>query len=441
MTEQQTLTIQEAIDLGVEHHNAGRLPEAENIYNQILQVEPKQHEALNLLGVIASQLGKNDIAVDLIGRALAINPDYAEAYYNLGYVLKEQGKLDDAVASYQKAIAIQSDYADAHYNLGIVFQDQGREDYAVASYHTALAIKPDYVSAHNNLGNAFGRQGKVDDAVASYRMALTIKPDYAEAHFNLHSLLIDPDDMAVSIKCVEKAINVDPSNRYYRFILGMLLDYSGNSKKAVTHFNIVESGVNEDSARLDAWHYIKSVNNIIPLIIGSSIQAFKLGINAAAEEGLVLEFGVGFGTSVHQIAEQVEHMHGFDSFEGLPEAWHKEPKGSYTTKGIIPSVPNNVTLHKGWFEDTLPSFIEQHQEPIRFMNIDCDIYSSTKTILDLLAKQITHGTVIVFDEYIGNANWREDEFKAFQEAVVSYGWEYEYLCFSFMTKQVVVRIN
>jgi hypothetical protein len=139
------------------------------------------------------------------------------------------------------------------------------------------------------------------------------------------------------------------------------------------------------------------------------------------------------------LAEQ--EVHGFDSFEGLPEAWHDNPKGSYSTKGVIPSVPDNVILHNGWFEETLPSFVDQHQAPIRFMNIDCDIYSSTKTVFDLLSKQITTGTVIVFDEYIGNANWREDEFKAFQEAVLSNGWEYEYLCFSFMTKQVVVRIS
>ena len=149
-----------------------------------------------------------------------------------------------------------------------------------------------------------------------------------------------------------------------------------------------------------------------------------------------------FGNSIRQIAALVEQeVHGFDSFQGLPEAWHHLPKGSYSTKGIIPSVQPNVILHKGWFKDTLPGFIEKYQAPVRFMNIDCDIYSSTKTVLDLLANQIIPGTVIVFDEYIGNENWREDEFKAFQEAVLKYGWNYEYLCFSIVTKQVVVRLN
>ena len=85
--QQQTLTIQQAIDLAVQHHNAGRLPQAESIYQQILQTDPNQPVALHLLGVIAHQTGKNDIAVDLITKALAIKPDLAEARSNLGLSL------------------------------------------------------------------------------------------------------------------------------------------------------------------------------------------------------------------------------------------------------------------------------------------------------------------------------------------------------------------
>ena len=73
--QQQTLTIQQAIDLAVQHHNAGRLPEAENIYQQILQSEPNHPTALHLLGVIAHQVGKHETAVDLITKALAIKPE------------------------------------------------------------------------------------------------------------------------------------------------------------------------------------------------------------------------------------------------------------------------------------------------------------------------------------------------------------------------------
>ena len=73
--QQQTLTIQQAIDLGVQHHTAGRLPQAETIYQQILQADPNQPVALHLLGVIAHQMGKNDAAVDRITKALTIKPE------------------------------------------------------------------------------------------------------------------------------------------------------------------------------------------------------------------------------------------------------------------------------------------------------------------------------------------------------------------------------
>ena len=183
--EQQTLSIRQALDLALRHHTAGRLPQAESIYQQILQAYPKQPVALHLLGVIAHKREKNDIAVDLIARALAIKPDYAEAHSNLGLALQALGRLDESVASYHKALAIKPDFAESHYNLGRALHALGKLDDAVASYHEALTIKPDYAEAHNNIGKALQTLGKLDEATASYHKALALKPDYAEAHLRL----------------------------------------------------------------------------------------------------------------------------------------------------------------------------------------------------------------------------------------------------------------
>jgi len=351
------------------------------------------------------------------------------------------GRLNEAKGEYQEILRSDPNQPDALHLLGLISQQQGDSSLAVDLIKRALTVKPDNAKAHNNLANALKELGRLDEAVASYHKALEINPGFAAAHYNLHSLILDPDNMMPSITCMERAVAIDPNDTNYRFFLGLLLDFAGSSKQAAAHFEMVESGNNPDRAKLDAWRYIKSSSKKLPLIIGSSIQAFKLGIGAAVKDGLVLEFGVRFGTSIRQIAELVNQtVHGFDSFKGLPEAWHSLPKGSYSTKGEIPSVQENVVLLDGWFEETLPIFIEKHHQPIRFMNIDCDIYSSTKTVLDILAKQVSAGTVIAFDEYIGNETWREDEFRAFQEAVLKYGWKYEYLCFSFTTRQVVIRI-
>ncbi|MFP6839839.1 MAG: tetratricopeptide repeat protein [Pseudohongiellaceae bacterium] len=420
----------------------GKLKESIQAFDKAIQLKPDFAPAYSNRGAALQNLGRLDEALQNCDKAIQLKPDFADAYYNRGLTLKELGRLNEALQNYDKAIQLKSDYVDAHYNRGLTLVRLGQLQEALTSYDKAIELKPDFADAYNNRGNVLLGLGQSHEAMASYNKAIEFKPDFAEPQYNRHALLLNPDDLMPAIQCMEKAIDIDPLNTLYRFVLGMLWDYSGDTQEAMTHFDMVESGESLYRANLDAWRYIKSANKKVPAIIGSNIHAFKLGIEAAVVDGLVLEFGVRFGTSIRQISTLVgQDVYGFDSFQGLPESWHSEAKGSYSTKGVIPSVPQNVILHDGWFEETLPGFVQQHPEPVRFMNIDCDLYTSTKTVLQIFAKQIIPGTVIVFDEYIGNEHWREDEFKAFQEAVLKYGWKYEYLCFSFMTGQVVVRIN
>ena len=423
-------------------YHTGQMAEVEQACKELLLIHPQSSIIMNVLGAALHRQGKLKESIQVFDTSIQLKPDYADVYSNRGVALKEFGQPSEAVKSYDKAIELKPDYAEAYSNRGIALKDLGRPNEAIKSYDKAIELKPSSAGAYVNRGNALQDLGQLHEAMKSYNKAIEIKPDYAGAQYNRHALLLNPDDLMPAIKCMEKAIDIDPLNTRYRFLLGMLWDYSGNSKKAMIHFDVVETGASLYRAQLDAWRYIKSVNKNVPTIIGSNIQAFKLGLDAALIDGLVLEFGVRFGTSIRQICSLVDqNVHGFDSFQGLPESWNNQPKGSYSTESIIPIVPQNVFLHDGWFEETLPGFVKQHPEPVRFMNIDCDIFSSTKTVLDIFSKQIIPGTVIIFDEYIGNENWREDEFRAFQDAVIKYEWNYEYLCFSFMTKQVVVRIN
>ena len=208
--EQQTLSIPQAIDLAMQHHNAGHLAEAENLSNQILQADPKQPIALHLLGVIAHQVGKNDVAVDLISKALDVTPDYVEAYNNLGNAFNGMGKLEEAVASYQKALAIKPKFAEAHNNLGSTLGDLGNSEEAIACYRKAIAIKPSYAEAHYNLARALDSLQRWGDAATSYQRAIAIKPDYAEAHFNLGNTLKDQDNLDEAVASYRKALAINP---------------------------------------------------------------------------------------------------------------------------------------------------------------------------------------------------------------------------------------
>jgi hypothetical protein len=89
-------------------------------------------------------------------------------------------------------------------------------------------------------------------------------------------------------------------------------------------------------------------------------------------------------------------------------------------------LPPNAQLVKGWFADTLPPFISSHSAAVSFLHVDCDLYSSTKCIFDVLDERVGPGCVIVFDEYFNYPGWQRHEFKAFQEFVGRRSLKYRY---------------
>ena len=165
---------------------------------------------------------------------------------------------------------------------------------------------------------------------------------------------------------------------------------------------------------------------------------------SAPADGLVLEFGVENGASLTFLASRTGRIvHGFDSFEGLPEDWAgtAEKRGKFSRGGRLPEVPGNARLHKGWFDATLPGFLAENPEPVALLHVDCDIYSSTKTVFTHLGGRLPAGSVIVFDEYFNYHGWRHHEWKAFQEWVADAGRSYEYLAFASRNGHVAVRMR
>ncbi|MCA0133120.1 class I SAM-dependent methyltransferase [Winogradskyella alexanderae] len=170
----------------------------------------------------------------------------------------------------------------------------------------------------------------------------------------------------------------------------------------------------------------------------------KMALENVSIDGQYLEFGVFSGQTINLIANEKpnENIYGFDSFEGLPEAWRDGYlPGHFHKKNKLPKVSKNVTLIKGWFSDTLPKFAQEHKMPIAFLHVDCDLYSSTKTIFENLQPLITKGTVIVFDEYFNYPGWRDGEYKAFMEFVKEYNVNFKYLTYNRFNEQVAIEIT
>ena len=135
---------------------------------------------------------------------------------------------------------------------------------------------------------------------------------------------------------------------------------------------------------------------------------------------------------------------GFDSFEGLPENWRDGfPQGKFNKNKSLPLVKKNVELYEGWFNETIPKYINKNSlasKYISYLHIDCDLYLSTKVVFKLLSEKIVRGTVIVFDEYFNYNGWENGEFKAFQEFVKIRNLKYKYLTYNFIHEQVAVVI-
>lgn len=168
--------------------------------------------------------------------------------------------------------------------------------------------------------------------------------------------------------------------------------------------------------------------------LGSALKDVSL-------EGAVAEFGVYKGKSLTQIAKFFPDriVHGFDSFAGLPDAWGGTSKGAgaFDIGAQPPELPvGNVEFHVGWFNDTVPVFAQEQSGPLAFAHLDADLYSSTKTVLDVLSDWFVPGTIVVFDEYFGYHGWQHHEHKAFQEFLARTGLDFEALSLGHMNLAV-----
>jgi tetratricopeptide (TPR) repeat protein len=215
------LTVAEALALGVRHHEAGRLAQAEQVYRAILQKQPEHAEAWHLLGVLAEQAGSHDQAMACIGRAVQLRPGVPLFHTNLGTACRSAGQFDEAVAHYREALRLRPDDAVAHANLGAALVDLGKPVEALAAGGEALRlwsaggrVPPPAAAAacHNTLGNAHRAAGRPQEAVAHYREAVRLQPDYALAHFNLGFTLVEQGRPAEAVGPCREVLRLYPDH-------------------------------------------------------------------------------------------------------------------------------------------------------------------------------------------------------------------------------------
>lgn len=202
---------EERYSLAVRCHSAGRLDEAERLYREILDSNPRHGDSLHLLGVLALNAGHVVRALELIGNALDIAPHHVAARLSFGNALLRAGQVADAVTAYKGVLELQPDLAEGHFNLGNAWQLLGRLEEAAGAYNRALQLKPDYAKAYNNLGNTLRTLGRLEEALETYDRAISRRTAGFEAALENKALLLKAlGRLAESLQATDQALELDP---------------------------------------------------------------------------------------------------------------------------------------------------------------------------------------------------------------------------------------
>ena len=218
---------------GIALHQNGQLQPAELIYQQILQVNPQNAEVLHLLGTIAHQVEKYDLAINLINQAIEIDPNRSSFFNNLGLTLQKRERFKEAIQAYKQAIELNSESAESYYNLGLLLQEQNRSSEAIQAYQDAIEINPNYSKAYNNLGSILKTQGKFEEAIQAYRQAIKNSPSYSQAHNNLGIVLSDQGKLEEAIQAYQNVLKINPNHLEACNSLGIVLKDLGKLEESV----------------------------------------------------------------------------------------------------------------------------------------------------------------------------------------------------------------
>ena len=285
------MDIEQKLQEAIVFHQSGQLQRAEQIYQQVLQISPRNADALNLLGFLAYQVGRCEVAANLIAKAIEVDSKQYIFFINLGLVRQEQGELDKSIEAYHKAIEINPNDARIYYNLGAAQKKQGKLDNAIQTYQQAIEINPDDAEIYNSLGTTLQKQEKLDQAIQVYHRALEINSSYSEAFYNLGLALQEQGELDQAIQAYHRALDVNPSYSEAYNNLGIALKEQGELDQAIqVYHRALEINPNYSEAYNNLGNVLKEQGKL-----DDAVLAYRsaLGINPDYSEahnnlGLVL---------------------------------------------------------------------------------------------------------------------------------------------------------
>ena len=277
-------TIEKIFNLAIKNHQEGKTDIAQELYNQVLKINPNHSQTLNNIAVIFTNLKDYQKAISSYEKAIEINPNFADAHYNLGVIFMKLKDYQKAKDCYEKAIENNPNYAKAYFNQGNTYSELGDYQKALVCYDKAIKINPNYSVTHNNLGNIFQKLGDLQKAKDCYEKAIEINPNYVDAYYNLGVISKELGEDQKAKSCYEKVIEINPNFAHAHNNLGNVFKDSGNPQKAISCY---EKAIEIDPKHIDA-HYNLGIALIMTQQYKNATEHFKL-INYKNSKSFLLQ--------------------------------------------------------------------------------------------------------------------------------------------------------
>lgn len=404
------------------------------------QVKEKDRESqLVLDAMVHHRAGRNEEAVKVLKEAVLADPLNDTT---LGRLWNSTTKIQSWNEFKVFCADNQSDLPKANYYLGLVHERLGEFEVGATYAQRSIQDNPNEYDALILYARLLLRSDKLEDAIEAYKAAESVKPEMNAVFEGLaicfRKLGRYDEACALLINGTKKF----PFNPRLQTELSLVYGQMAKNTDDSSQLLLMSDTASAAAKRIDfTVETEKSLLDLAPKF-PSRFELHYDAIDHASVDGLVLEFGVASGTSIRMLAERMSEykIYGFDSFEGLPESWESKSEGMFS-RTSLPEVPPNTELVVGWYDEVLEGFLKKTPGNVRYLHIDCDLYSSTAYVMTQLAKRIVAGTIIVFDEYWRYSGWTNHEFRALKEFCEENNATYEILGTNSNQGQVSVKIT
>ncbi|HKX54573.1 MAG TPA: class I SAM-dependent methyltransferase [Xanthomonadales bacterium] len=431
----------------------GQVEQAREVCAALIERDPPSARTLILMSAIEQRLGDAQAASRYLLDAAELQATDTPAQLSIIQALRTIGALEAASRLLQ---GLDSNLPEVAISQAQTEWQNGQYEQALAGFEAAAKRWPQQPETSFALCRALLRLAEPARAEAVLVQAAERWPDSSEIHRLWAVLELDRGDLTAALQHLHGKLDAEPEHSKAQKMLSALRMITGQSNQAISpgngfgapvfatdDFPVNDFPTNDFMARSFAW------------VRGQARQIAWFGTNSGLlnwacgqipggfpPQGPVVECGVYHGFSLRLLSDRIRRpIHGFDSFQGLPESWKPgEPAGSYSTQGRLPAIAAHVQLHPGWFEQTLPDFAAQPGDPIALLHIDCDLYSSTRTVLTQLGPRLAPGSLLVFDDFLSYEGYEQHEFRAAHEYFAASTQRFELVAAVLLGRAVAYRL-